>query len=539
MPISSVKEDSCCVCLDCRLSRWKNQDRCVLHCVKNNYSDDRRSGLLSAFKEALIKEIISTLENFNTLDGIISIDDAEFYLEAGDYTDKTYNELLSKEELVLSNVHFPEYKHRDPFDYTEILNLFKKIHFNYCHFYVGSLSFEGCDTKDKEFFFQDCVFHKWWILKNYSIYENEDDVLYQQCTFKGDVENIHSETGGLAILDSNQFDLTCIFEKSLKLSFLSLKGKLFSSEQMNYPSKGQIPKIKEIAFNKVSFEQRLTLNSVIIGLFIAQDCVFKNKFEFKSNNVDEFKLDNANFEGLLDCFETNFIHFNVFKCIFEDFVGFEDCVFGSSEYRGVGQIGEFIYATFMSFINFRNAKFFSGLNLENTNLKEPPNFLNVIVEPEYTNRETLRIIKYSFQRLGNTIESSKFYSEELAKYHGELKQLPWRKNFEEKAVFYANGCISKFGQSFLRPIGLFVLVAVFHYLLVLGHEANLLYQLYPPINPCMSWLFDSVNQVAKNVFPFQAFLREGMELLSILVSIAYSVLIWQTIAAVKLHTRKS
>lgn len=532
----NIKNNKLCVSSGCEQARLASKQYCALHCEKNKYSDDYRSDLLVAFKKALIKEIINSLKISNSLDSLISIEDVSFYLEAEEYTHKEYNELLNKEILVLNDVHFPEYKHRDPFDYTKVLRLFNKIHFNRCHFYVGLLGFEGSDPKDKEFFFQDCVFHKWWVLKNFSILENADGVLYQQCIFKGDVENSHNESGGLFMLESNQFDFTCIFSKSLKLSSLSLKGKLFSSEQMNYPAKEQIPKIAEISLNKTSFQQRFTLNNISIGLFKAQDCIFKNKFEFKNNHVDDFELNNANFEGLFDCFETHFIHFNVFKCIFESFTGFESCLFGKSGRED--EVAEFTYATFMSFINFRNARFNSGLNLDNTNLKEPPNFLNVSVEPKYTNRETLRIIKYSFQRLGNTIEGNKFYSEELAKYHEELKQLSWRKNFEEKAVFYTNGFISEFGRSFLRPIGLFVLVAIFHYFLLLGYEADLLYRLYPPINPYMSWFFGSINKIANNVFPFQTFVREGMELISILISVMYSVLIWQTIAAVKLHTRK-
>ena len=84
----------------------------------------------------------------------------------------------------------------------------------------------------------------------------------------------------------------------------------------------------------------------------------------------------------------------------------------------------FEYVTFLSFTNFRNTTFYSGLNLENSNLKEAPNFLNIDINPKFTNRETFRIIKNSFDKIGNNIEANKFFVFEMNKYEEELKKKP-------------------------------------------------------------------------------------------------------------------
>ena len=58
-------------------------------------------------------------------------------------------------------------------------------------------------------------------------------------------------------------------------------------------------------------------------------------------------------------------------------------------------------------------------DLENINLKESPNFLNTKIEPKNTNRETFRITKDSFDKIGNHIEANKFFVYEMKK-HKEL-----------------------------------------------------------------------------------------------------------------------
>lgn len=89
--------------------------------------------------------------------------------------------------------------------------------------------------------------------------------------------------------------------------------------------------------------------------------------------------------------------------------------------------------TFLSFVNFRNATFNSGLDLENANLKEMPNFLNVKLLSNNTNRETLRIIKHSFDKVGNHIEANKYFSLEMERHKNDMAGESWS---QEKIVFF-------------------------------------------------------------------------------------------------------
>ena len=126
----------------------------------------------------------------------------------------------------------------------------------------------------------------------------------------------------------------------------------------------------------------------------------------------------------------------------------------------------------------------------------------------------------------------------MQKYKEELEAQNWKGNFQEKFVFNINAFISEFGQNYIRPIALIILISIIHYLIVLGYESNLLYNIYIPANDCIRTLADFINNIAKNILPFQSLLKKDMEFISLAFGITYSILIWQTIVAVKMHTRR-
>ncbi|EOW9499008.1 hypothetical protein ACOCGS_003564, partial [Vibrio cholerae] len=224
------------------------------------------------------------------------------------------------------------------------------------------------------------------------------------------------------------------------------------------------------------------------------------------------------------------------KNIFSDFVGFEKCKFAALQgISELNQISVFRYVTFLSFTNFRNATFSQGLDLEDTNLKEAPNFLNINLLSNNTNRETLRIIKHSFDKIGNHIEANKFFVLEMKKYKQELSVRPIN---QERLILLLNEKTSDFGQSYLLPIFWMFVFSVIYYLLILGHESNLLYNLVPSANKLIASVSNAVNGIAANIIPFKKLLREGMEFVSLLFYVIFASLTWQTIVAVKRHTRR-
>ncbi|WOQ95323.1 hypothetical protein R4533_14805 [Vibrio cholerae] len=97
---------------------------------------------------------------------------------------------------------------------------------------------------------------------------------------------------------------------------------------------------------------------------------------------------------------------------------------------------------------------------------------------------------------------------------------------------------SDFGQSYLLPIFWMFVFSVIYYLLILGHESNLLYNLVPSANKLIASVSNAVNGIAANIIPFKKLLREGMEFVSLLFYVIFASLTWQTIVAVKRHTRR-
>lgn len=76
-------------------------------------------------------------------------------------------------------------------------------------------------------------------------------------------------------------------------------------------------------------------------------------------------------------------------------------------------------------------------------------------------------------------------------------------------------------------------------LLIYGYENNLLYKIYEPWNNYLNTISNFLNSIARNISPFKGFLKNGMEFLSLIFGIAYFILIWLTVVAVKMHTKRS
>jgi len=505
--------------------------KCILHCKKNDYQKDRHSGLLSEFYDKFIDYTIEQIfEHTELLNDKFTKEEITIYFKSNKFKNEKYNNSLKETIFIPNYIHFPIRDGRDYFDYLKILNLFGKIQFNYCEFYLSNL-----DLKDVECFFQDCKFHTDWTLYDYRVLENEDNVIYQTCEFYKSVSNYTPDNQKeLAIYNYSQFDYTCKFYSNIKFDRCHFKDTLFNTNQYNFLKENTI---KQIIFKNCIFDSKFKLNNFQIKVFKILDSVFKNKFEFKENILDELLIDNSNFEKIVDLFGSKFKKFKIYKSIFDDFVGFENCQFGTDN-KLREEISVFKYATFLDFINFRNTNFKSGLDIENINIKEAPNFLNMSIEFKNTNRETFRIIKHSFDQISNNIEANKYFIQEMKKYKEDLKKKPLIGNIQEKIIFNLNDTISSFGQSYLKPIlWLIVFVLIYNFILY-GYEQNWLYKIFPPANHYIQNFINYLNDAAKNILPFTKFLKKNLEFLSLLFYIIFSILIWQIIISIKRYTKR-
>jgi hypothetical protein len=516
-----------CSCSDCELEVWKEYDKCVLHCSKNIYQNDRHDGTLSEFGRKFKQYIIEKLVVEHYCDDEV-IDEKIIAEEINSNNIEKMSELKNC-FIKIDYMAFPHRDGRDSYDYLKVLNLFGEIHFDYCEFYETELK-----LPDIKVFFQDCIFKNGWYLYDYRILKNQDDVIYQTCRFHKLVSVYLTGEDDISVLSYSQFDYTCIFDEGLELDFVQFNEALFNTNQENYQENYVI---KYIKFECCIFEKKFELMNCKIDILELNKNTFKNKIECKYNIIQKFTIDDSNFEKLVDFYRTEFIEFKIYKSIFKDFVGFERCEFGT---LGVSEecISRFQYVTFLDFTNFRDTKFKSGLDIENINVKEYPNFLNTEIDEFNTNRETFRVLKYSFDKNGNYLEGNKYFSLEMKKYGKELYLSPLKGHVQEKLIFWVNEKVSNFGQSWGRPVAWIILFIIIYGFIIYGNEHHWLMHIYPKgsevLNTIMHWL----NYPLKDFRPLEKILKKDYEFMSLVFNIIFSVLIWQTIVAVKRHTKR-
>ena len=101
-----------------------------------------------------------------------------------------------------------------------------------------------------------------------------------------------------------------------------------------------------------------------------------------------------------------------------------------------------------------------------------------------------------------------------------------------------NEKISDFGQDYWRPLRIFFYSSVIYCILYLGSEFRWLYTIDTSVSEIAIVISKYANKFALFIMPFKKMLTKGMEFISLFFYIWYSILIWQTIVAVKRHTRR-
>ncbi len=509
----------------CDLTNYNNHNECILHCSKEAALKDyhKSKSLLETFYTNILDYILNEL--FQTQEETHNINKSNIsnYLMGKSSNDgEAITHFLKKQTIVFNCIAFPVRDSRDTFDYLPLLRRIKKIHFNYCKFYLSFL-----ELKSTECFFQDCEFYDNWIMCDYQLLENVDNTIYQACQFYKDC-NISENNELRQQLSYSQFN-GCIFNAELSLNKIDIKKSLFNDWN------GFTSNILSLNIDNCIFEGRFILNNYEIEEVYIKNTIFKSKFEFVKCSSINFKLDNCNFLKLVEFYGTSFEKFEVFKSIFEDYTGFEKCLFGK-EYNNDKELkANFNFATFLNFINFRNTNFYSGLSFEDTNLKEAPNFLNTNISFDNTSRETFRIIKHSFDKIGNHIEANKFFSLEMKKYKNNLFETNGLK--QEKFIFWFNGLVSDFGQNYIKPIKWLLGITIIYSFIFYGFEENWI-KIFISDDSLYFKCIDILNLGAKSFLPFKKFLPEGLEFLTLSFMFIQSTLIWHIISAIKRHTKR-
>lgn len=525
-----------CNAIECERSVYRDGDKCILHAEKNNWEDSSENR--QSFTNELIKYIVFSLDSSYEENSNLNRDTLINFLNKNSRQSdnvRNQNKSFIKESIIeFSFVSFPKCNPKERFNYFKVLSMFGGIHFNYCEFNITTL-----DLGRTKCFYQDCEFNEKWNIYNSPKITNENGVLYQGCVFNETVyclrkdleeDDYITKDEEVNIISEALFS-DCEFKYDISFEGIDFKAPIFINDDDSCVSCN----INVFSIMNCKFRERFVLNNCTISLFLSKGSEFKSKFEFKNNRVKSFDEFNTNHYGIVDNYETRYEKFRVQKCIFNDFVGFEKCFFGKIYNDDVNFLAKFMYATFMSFVNFRNTTFYSGLDIEHANLKEPPNFLNAKINSAHTNRETFRIIKNAFDKAGNHIEANKFFVHEMAKYNEELKDSPLT---QEKFVFKINNWASGFGRSYMKPIGWIVFFSIIYYWVILGYENGVLYNIAPVANDAISSVAGCLNGIAKNILPFSRILKSGMEFISLFFYIIFASLIWLTIVSIKRHTKR-
>lgn len=516
---------------DCLNLTFGTLDKCALHCEKGDYRTDWYNGLLSEFTNLLNSYILSYFkDDYYSYKGLNHhanqlVYELKAYLNTSRdlYLSNVIERFFCEIDIVFSGIRFPTRDSRDSFDYFKTLKMFKGIHFINCVFYLDDLN-----IREISFFFESCYFASDFSIKPVTLLDSVTDSLFSECTFNGKTQVIPNEDN--KFIESTLFS-GCVFNDDLTICDISIRADVFDCEE---DSKGRIPNL--IILSSV-FESSLKLNSMHINKLFIEDTEFESKFEIKGSVIKNLDFRNSNVGKVFDSFESKFEKSYFYKSIFNGFAGFEEVTFGvvgkdTEEYQA-----KFIYTTFMSFSNFRRTNFLSGLDFENSNLKEQPNFLKTKINPINTNRETFRIIKKSFDDVGNQLEANRFFVEEMNAYSREL--IASDGNYSEKIVFFTNYIISSFGRSYIRPFLLLVLSLCFYVGSYEFYEAwyqSNIYILPEPIHTIAKYL----NDGAKSFLPFSRFIQErkGFEFISLIFYVLFAILTWQIIVAVKRHTQR-
>ncbi|WHI46579.1 hypothetical protein [Microbulbifer sp. VAAF005] len=506
----------------CESKKVQGYSECALHCSKSSYSIDFKSSLLNNFYQCLFDYIVDFIyrsvestSNENSFE--ISKKDIRKHLEGNHQ--RSLGFVIGELFVIFDKVQFPSRDDRDLFDYQKLLSRLDAIHFHRCSFSGSTLSLDKVKV-----FYQDCIFSNKWDMSPAELLPNVNGVIYQDCIFEG---NVYFWGESKRATWSESYFCDCKFERELAFENVSLSAPIFKNSYEEELSVGRL------SFKGCEIHARFDLCSAKIGCVFIVDTKFLDKFKLMNCFVERFSLSRADFDKIFDVYATKFGVFSFSKAECNGFVNFEDSEFGIGCVNSDCGIAKFEYATFTSFANFRGAAFNLGLDLERVNLDESPNFLNVSIESAGTNRETFRVIKDSFDGIGNHIEANKYYVLEMKKYREELSQEP---PSQEKFIFHLNSLISDFGNSYIRPIGWIVATSIVFSLLVMGYEANVIYKCW--IFKPYVWISGPLNTVASNFLPFKRFLKEGMEFVSLIFYILNAGLVWQTIVALKRHSRR-
>ncbi|MBE0508806.1 MAG: pentapeptide repeat-containing protein [Marinospirillum sp.] len=453
---------------------------------------------------------------------------------SGQFDDEVYElaDQLRSTVLEVHGVHFPASEKESKWDYLQLFTLIPKLHFVNCHFYCSEFSNEFLQPH-----FTGCTFHHKFQVAEWDA-PDQGFALFESCCFKQKASIKGNELGRLPVMGYSSVFKDCeLAQVSVKNTEVDTRLFWFSIE---IPAKLQKLKIKNCTIKK-----KLSLANIkgIQSLELIST-VFNKKFALINCSCAAVDINNTNFNGLADFYESRFEKLRIQKSIFRDFAGFEDCHFGVEQAEPSKIFLN--YVTFYSFINFRSAVFNQPLDLRNTNRQQQPNFLDARFKAQAlqgTDRETFRIIKHSFDAVGNHIEANKYFARELQAYRRELHQQAAKgetNNLRERLLLWLNAQISNHGQNYLKPaiwLGVTISLAA----LVFANDRNPWFTAHPLMQNWWDPTVDFMNGLALGFLPIHALVGQSKHHLAFVLLVTLvliSTFTWHLLVAIRRHSKR-
>lgn len=182
--------------------------------------------------------------------------------------------------------------------------------------------------------------------------------------------------------------------------------------------------------------------------FRFENSIFEDEFLLEQFIIDDFMMKDVELKGDFKLFNTVFESENI---LFNNLTSYKSFILEKIKFKNFVQ---FKYAVFKGYMLFRDVKFEEGLDLDYANVEKEINFYNLeIGNTSKISKETFRIIKNQFEKIGNKIEANKYHSLELGKYKEEIER-DKTKNWKEYFVFQAHWLSSEHSTNWFRAFWL-------------------------------------------------------------------------------------
>jgi len=439
---------------------------------------------------------------------------------------------LGVQDIVLSQVYLPfnNFNELDPvYELGDVLALFRSVHITNSFLEVHRISTSHLSQKDLALSFSQCVFKTSWNLSDYK-FSSERGYIYSNCEFASGLFFYVSKQLKYELIkfEGSQF-FRCRVFCSIDVNNAHFLSDLFvETECIDMCSAA-----KELRIDNVIVEGNFELNGASFDSVALMQSRFNSKFKLVKSEAKELEILDVDFGKGCSFFQTEFGVFNIKKSTFFDYTIFEECKFGLGTDNQNPSL--FTFVTFERFSNFRSAIFASGLNIDKTNFLEPPNFLGAQVPIEGSSRETFRIIKHSFDSVGNYLEANNFFAREMECYRFELSKE--KGLYIEKSIFWFNSLFSNFGQSIWRPVTGIIVTSILAAFVYSDFVDKLPLWVINGDSTLTRYLIGTLNNWADGLV-FSSILKDGYEFISLFFGILLSVFTWMTIVAFKRLTKR-